>query len=181
MGGGGVTASVIGANFGLEVLPDGSYWLEATGGFSLNGGGFASVSATSALVRVNTTGTEQAGKTLSFGGYAYLMPTMSGASTPVVSVTGLQAILVGTFSISGNFAFERDASSGDMKLLATGASAWMTAGEFKAGVSSASVALVVKSGNGVILEASGSANMTCLLYTSPSPRDRTRSRMPSSA
>ena len=24
-------------------------------------------------------------------------------------------------------------------------------------------------------------NMTCLLYTSPSPRDRTRSRMPSSA
>ena len=26
-----------------------------------------------------------------------------------------------------------------------------------------------------------SQNMTCLLYTSPSPRDRTRSRMPSSA
>mgnify|MGYP003380193937 CR=1 FL=1 len=26
-----------------------------------------------------------------------------------------------------------------------------------------------------------SMNMTCLLYTSPSPRDRTRSRMPSSA
>ena len=25
------------------------------------------------------------------------------------------------------------------------------------------------------------ANQTCLLYTSPSPRDRTRSRMPSSA
>ena len=24
-------------------------------------------------------------------------------------------------------------------------------------------------------------NITCLLYTSPSPRDRTRSRMPSSA
>ena len=28
---------------------------------------------------------------------------------------------------------------------------------------------------------SGVFNMTCLLYTSPSPRDRTRSRMPSSA
>ena len=27
----------------------------------------------------------------------------------------------------------------------------------------------------------GQLNMTCLLYTSPSPRDRTRSRMPSSA
>ena len=29
--------------------------------------------------------------------------------------------------------------------------------------------------------ASGGAVMVCLLYTSPSPRDRTRSRMPSSA
>ena len=27
----------------------------------------------------------------------------------------------------------------------------------------------------------GTLNLTCLLYTSPSPRDRTRSRMPSSA
>ena len=27
----------------------------------------------------------------------------------------------------------------------------------------------------------GTASSTCLLYTSPSPRDRTRSRMPSSA
>ena len=27
----------------------------------------------------------------------------------------------------------------------------------------------------------GLKNITCLLYTSPSPRDRTRSRMPSSA
>ena len=27
----------------------------------------------------------------------------------------------------------------------------------------------------------GSGKTTCLLYTSPSPRDRTRSRMPSSA
>ena len=31
------------------------------------------------------------------------------------------------------------------------------------------------------LEITQEQNMTCLLYTSPSPRDRTRSRMPSSA
>ena len=31
------------------------------------------------------------------------------------------------------------------------------------------------------LHVSGSARYICLLYTSPSPRDRTRSRMPSSA
>ena len=32
-----------------------------------------------------------------------------------------------------------------------------------------------------INEAGGGTEITCLLYTSPSPRDRTRSRMPSSA
>ena len=31
------------------------------------------------------------------------------------------------------------------------------------------------------LEPVGETSVTCLLYTSPSPRDRTRSRMPSSA
>ena len=36
---------------------------------------------------------------------------------------------------------------------------------------------VVKTGD----ERSPDTSYTCLLYTSPSPRDRTRSRMPSSA
>ena len=31
------------------------------------------------------------------------------------------------------------------------------------------------------LDDTGELNLACLLYTSPSPRDRTRSRMPSSA
>ena len=31
------------------------------------------------------------------------------------------------------------------------------------------------------ISAAAAINSTCLLYTSPSPRDRTRSRMPSSA
>ena len=34
---------------------------------------------------------------------------------------------------------------------------------------------------GLIKEGTSSTFKTCLLYTSPSPRDRTRSRMPSSA
>ena len=34
---------------------------------------------------------------------------------------------------------------------------------------------------GMINEAGGSAGNLCLLYTSPSPRDRQKSRMPSSA
>ena len=37
--------------------------------------------------------------------------------------------------------------------------------------------------NARVIEVNGrmNADLTCLLYTSPSPRDRTRSRMPSSA
>ena len=41
--------------------------------------------------------------------------------------------------------------------------------------------LYLQEGNTYIFDQSDSTNDTCLLYTSPSPRDRTRSRMPSSA
>ena len=34
---------------------------------------------------------------------------------------------------------------------------------------------------GILISFAGVVSMFCLLYTSPSPRDRTRSRMPSSA
>ena len=40
---------------------------------------------------------------------------------------------------------------------------------------------IAKAIRSVVKAASSKANTSCLLYTSPSPRDRTRSRMPSSA
>ena len=42
-------------------------------------------------------------------------------------------------------------------------------------------AIIIGSGIGGLVTASQLAAKGCLLYTSPSPRDRTRSRMPSSA
>ena len=48
--------------------------------------------------------------------------------------------------------------------------------EFSLDQSSAAYANVLKKQNGDVSE-----DVSCLLYTSPSPRDRTRSRMPSSA
>ena len=42
-------------------------------------------------------------------------------------------------------------------------------------------ALVIKNGIGSIATTPNGMAKACLLYTSPSPRDRTRSRMPSSA
>ena len=40
--------------------------------------------------------------------------------------------------------------------------------------------LIIKEGK-ALPQLEGGINVPCLLYTSPSPRDRTRSRMPSSA
>jgi hypothetical protein len=159
LSGGGVTASVTNASFGLEVLANGTYWLDATGGFSLSGGDFASASATSATLQLNTTTVQQTTKTLSFDSFSHVMPTLSAVASPVVSVVGLQASVAGTFSISGNFSFQRSAAD-EIMVLASSASAWMTAGDFKAGVASAQVALVVKTGAhaGTLLEASGSVN-----------------------
>ena len=55
--------------------------------------------------------------------------------------------------------------------------------ELKTLVTGATVEHVTKSGSlrRWKNDADGSFMVTCLLYTSPSPRDRTRSRMPSSA
>ena len=44
--------------------------------------------------------------------------------------------------------------------------------------------IISSDGSGLFVDQpsfSGASSKTCLLYTSPSPRDRTRSRMPSSA
>ena len=43
------------------------------------------------------------------------------------------------------------------------------------------VSYIAEAGTGAIMDFTGAENNACLLYTSPSPRDRTRSRMPSSA
>ena len=43
------------------------------------------------------------------------------------------------------------------------------------------VNLNIDKGELVLLKGPSGCGKTCLLYTSPSPRDRTRSRMPSSA
>ena len=42
-------------------------------------------------------------------------------------------------------------------------------------------AYITSSSGNVTAAAASDVTLTCLLYTSPSPRDRTRSRMPSSA
>ena len=57
--------------------------------------------------------------------------------------------------------------------------------EEKAIMNASNISMVLRESTGIQIQqtslSSGNRSISCLLYTSPSPRDRTRSRMPSSA
>ncbi|PRD67323.1 hypothetical protein C6P61_16980, partial [Malikia spinosa] len=158
---GGMTVGLDSAQFGLVILADSSgFELEAKGAIAIIGAGFSSVSADSALLRVNTTGVAQAARTLSFGNFTYTLAQMDSAAVPVLQVTGLNIMLGDAFKLSGNFAFQRESGSGDLQALASSASAQMQAGNLSAGVNSTKLALVVSAATaqqagGVLLEAEG--------------------------
>ena len=57
----------------------------------------------------------------------------------------------------------------------------ITYNDFPSPVSFGRLEHIEKKGINYFVQSGGGAVYTCLLYTSPSPRDRTRSRMPSSA
>ncbi len=155
---GGLQLGLDQGTFGLVLLADASgYLLEARGAVVIRGGDFASVSATSAFLAMNTTGVAQAARTLQFGAFVYEMGALVVQSGPVVRVTGLHATLAGTFSLSGTFVFQRDADTGALQALATSASAALQAGAFQAGVVNTTLALVIQSkvggGSDILLEA----------------------------
>jgi hypothetical protein len=147
----------------LVIYTDNTYQLEASGSVFLSGGGFAEVSATSALLRLNTTGVSQAERVLQVGGYSHTLSAMSALSDPVLRVTGLQARIGDALAVSGDLSFERDAASGNLEVLASNASASVRAGDLSAGVRQAQLALVMRDANlangGVLLEATGAADM----------------------
>jgi hypothetical protein len=163
MSAGGASLGLDSGNFGLVIYTDNSYQLEASGSLFLSGGGFAQVSATSALLRLNTTGVSQAERVLQVGGYSHTLSAMSALSDPVLRVTGLQARIGDVLAVSGDLSFERDAASGNLEVLASNASASVRAGDLVAGVSQANLALVIRDANvangGVLLEATGAADM----------------------
>ena len=155
---GSVGMGIRNGSFGLLLNNDGSYALEAAGGLYLSGGGFAQVSADMALLRLNSTGQALQAQTLTIGNLSYALPAFGAQSTPVLQVSGLSARIGDAIVLAGDFAFERDSSSGNLEVLASSASASLRAGDVHAGVSNASVALVVKT-SGIVLEASGAADL----------------------
>ena len=106
-----------------------------------------------------------------------------------IAVTDIHASGVGTIvtlkSTTGIITTVDAISLQATNLVITGVSTGITLGALDellvTGVTSTGSLQVVGTGNmpvGIITNAQGT---NCLLYTSPSPRDRTRSRMPSSA
>ncbi|MDO8317800.1 LEPR-XLL domain-containing protein, partial [Rhodoferax sp.] len=152
---GGMSAGLSSGAFGLVSDASGLVF-EAVGALSLSGGGFASVSASSARVVFNNTGVLQTGRTLSFAGdFSYTFEDVAASSNlQAVGVTGLSANLGSGLSIGGNFAFEKDASINAMRVVAKNASAQVGAGSMAVGVSNANLGLSV-SAAGRVLEASG--------------------------
>ncbi|MEI7786662.1 MAG: hypothetical protein WCK08_19915, partial [Betaproteobacteria bacterium] len=164
MNAGGVSLGLDSASFGLAIYSDNTYQLEGSGSFYVNGGGFASVSATSALLRLNTTGVTQAEKILQVGGLSHTLSAMGATADPVLNVTGLQARIGESLQVSGNLSFERDSATGNLEVVASNASASVRVGDMRAGVKQASLALVIRdaaqSNPGMLVEASGAADMS---------------------
>ena len=159
---GGVDAGVNNGSLGLVLNADNSYLLEASGALYLSGGDFASVSASNATLRLNTTGLAQAQQVLQVGDYTHTLSAMSALADPVLHITALQARLGDSLSLAGDFAFERDASTGELQVLANAASASVRAGGMHAGVSDAQIALVISNdpaNGGIVLQASGAADL----------------------
>ena len=99
---------------------------------------------------------------------------------PVNTVPGAQSVAEDTaLPIAGVSVADVDSSTLTTTLSVSSGTINVTAGPGVIGNGSASVTITGTAAQ--INAALAGLSYTCLLYTSPSPRDRTRSRMPSSA
>ena len=126
-----------------------------------------------------------AGTSTANDGRTYTIASVSGDKT-TVTLLSTDAVTAGT-NLSGtvsNTAYFQFTASSNLNFVDGGSSAdtiTAPAGTFVDGTGAA-----LQAGTALSIAGTGDANASrtytiCLLYTSPSPRDRTRSRMPSSA
>ncbi|MBV5341721.1 MAG: LEPR-XLL domain-containing protein, partial [Deltaproteobacteria bacterium] len=150
----GVTAGVTDATFGLISSKTGGTIMEASGGFALTGGAFASISADLATVKYNSTGVAYTdGFTVGSGAHTYTSGAFATAvNLSEVSVSNLNATVGGVFTISGDYGFKKN--SVELDVISANATVAMTAGTYNIGVTNASFGLVV-SASGTALESKG--------------------------
>ena len=153
-----VKVGVTGATLGLLIKADQTFAFQTSNGsLEVNlGSGFATATATTVAVRYNNTGA-LVNQTLSVavGGTTISAPVNVASGTTSVVVTGLQAQIGGFVTLSGDMGFKKDATG---RLIAAGnnVSATLDVGAVvKAGVTGATVGLIVTSDNKVALQATG--------------------------
>ncbi|MCI0497883.1 MAG: hypothetical protein L0Z54_06305, partial [Thermoplasmata archaeon] len=156
---GSFSVGVTGGKLGLVLEDGGAMALEASGTFSMSGGGFASVTTESVLVRFNDTGASFTGTNLDIDGVSYTFADMP-ASTDLmaVSVTGLEAGFAGFLSIGGDFGFKMN--GGRVEATADSAYARVETGTFSVGVSGGTIGFVLNSDDTMALEASGTFELS---------------------
>ncbi|MCI0479642.1 hypothetical protein L0Y59_03800, partial [Candidatus Uhrbacteria bacterium] len=149
------SAGISNGSLGLVINSDDTMALEASGGFSIVGGGFANISAASVSVKYNNTGTAYTGETISVDGVDYTFADLP-ASTDLMSlsVVDLAADFAGFVSLGGDFGFFKDGA--EVKATASDVYARIEAGSFSAGVSDGTLGLVLNDDDTIALEASGS-------------------------
>ncbi|MFN0077230.1 MAG: DUF4347 domain-containing protein, partial [Prosthecobacter sp.] len=144
------------ATLGLIIKDGGGTILQASGAPRLVlPGDFATVTATSVSVAYNNTA-DAVNTTLNVGGVSATVNV--AANTTAVTVTGLNATITNFVTITGNFGFKKSGS--DIVTIATNASAIMSAAGFSVGLTSASLALLLKSDGSFALQASGTPVLT---------------------
>ena len=156
---GSFSAGVTGGTLGLVMNANDTVALEARGGLSLSGGGFASATAASALVRYNDTNTAYTNQSVTAGGVDYTFQNLPQATDlKVVSVTGLRARFADVFNVSGDFGFAENGS--EMDAVAQNAEVTLGNASYTAGVTGGSLGLVIDANGKEALEASGGITLT---------------------
>ena len=156
---GSFSVGVTGGTLGLVATAADTTAFEVRGGVSLSGGGFASASATEALVRYNDTDTAYTAQTVTVGGVAYTFEDLPQATDlKVVSVTGLDATFANLFDVAGDFGFAKNGSV--VHAAAQNAEVTLGNATYTVGVTGGSLGLVIDADGKKALEASGSITFT---------------------
>ena len=155
-----VKAGVTNATLGLLVQADQKIALQATGAAQFNlGNGFASATAAGVAVAYNNTGANvNMTASVTVGSVAVNAPINVNDGVTAVAVTGLNAQIAEFVTLSGDFGFQRDVTTGDLVIASSNASALLSVGTVvKAGVTNATLGLIVKADQKIAFQATGAA------------------------
>ncbi|WP_423274862.1 beta strand repeat-containing protein, partial [Arcobacter sp. YIC-464] len=155
-----VFVGVENADLGIIVDSNKKVALEASGDIVLDGFDFDLPTAQSVSVKLNQTGTEYTAQTLTIGTSSYTFDNIASSTTlKEIGITGLDVTFSDNIVLKGDFAFVSDTTNNVFNAISSNATAYMSAGDFYVGVSSANLGLMVTD-EGVVLQANGALDVS---------------------